>query len=95
MRTSKNWTARKDSAKPRGEEDVRREQTREEEYLMICSRLEVVGDPYDTMNLADKKIHAISLYYQLVKVSYNFSFIQIESKYILGSFGEWWSVIWL
>jgi hypothetical protein len=65
---NKNWTGRKPGTNERGSEDKRRELARKEEYEMACSNLEYVGDPYDSMDLGDKKIHGISLYYQLIKV---------------------------
>ena len=41
---------------------------REEEYTETCDILEYVGDPYDNMDLREKKTHGISLYFQIIKV---------------------------
>ena len=36
--------------------------------METCDNLEYVGDPYDNMDLGEKKTHGISLYFQIIKV---------------------------
>jgi hypothetical protein len=62
------WAQRKTGTHKRGKEDDKREKTREDEYQEICDNLAYLGDPYDDMDLEQKKVHGISLFYQLMKV---------------------------
>ena len=55
--------------KPLGEvEEGRRTERREEELCDILSRLELLGDPFDSMDIDEKKRHALFLFYDKIKV---------------------------
>ena len=62
------WDRRRTGTHGRGIEEERRRNEREEEYLDICTRLEYLGDPYENMDMTEKKVHGITYYYQLIKV---------------------------
>ena len=49
-------------------EEEKRIEKREEEYSDVLSRLDILGDPYDDMNIDEKKRHALFLYYDSIKV---------------------------
>ena len=69
-RHAMKWARRKSGTNMRGKEDDKREKAREDEYLEICENLAYLGDPYDEMDLEQKKVHGISLFYQLMKVCF-------------------------
>ena len=51
-----------------GQREKERAETRETEYEEITDHLDYLGDPYDQMDLLTKKHHALSMYYQILKV---------------------------
>ena len=53
------WAQRKTGTHKRGKEDDKREKTREDEYQEICDNLAYLGDPYDDMDLEQKKVDCI------------------------------------
>ena len=61
------WDRRGTGTHDRGKEEENRQAAREEEYLDICTRLEYLGDPYENMNISEKKVHGITYFYQLIK----------------------------
>ena len=57
-------------SKPLGAiEEQKRVEKREAELSDILSSLTVLGDPYEEMDLNEKKRHALFLYYDKLKVS--------------------------
>lgn len=56
-------------SKPIGavEEQIRVER-REKEYADTLSRLSMLGDPFDDMNIEEKKRHALFLFYDKIRV---------------------------
>ena len=63
-----NHYKRKAGTHYRGKEDEKRKTEWKEEYNLVCENLANIGDPFDNMSLEDKKVHGISLFYQLMKV---------------------------
>ena len=51
-------------------EEVRKE-ARALEYESIVENLDYLGDPYDKMDIDTKKEHALSMYYEVLKVNWN------------------------
>ena len=41
---------------------------RETEFSDVLSRLDFLGDPFDEMNIDEKKKHALHHYYECIKV---------------------------
>ena len=68
------WRKVRAGTKPFGNnEEQRRVDRRENEFSEVLSRLEVLGDPFNDMNIEDKKRHALFLFYDRIKVfSLNF-----------------------
>ena len=48
--------------------EEKRVEKREKEYSDVLSRLDQLGDPFDHMNIDEKKKHALFLYYDKIKV---------------------------
>jgi hypothetical protein len=51
-------------------EEEKRVVRREEEYSDVLSRLDTLGDPFDDMNIEEKKRHALFLFYDKIKVMF-------------------------
>ena len=60
-----------------GIRENQRQENRNKEYKQISRNLDVLGNPYDQMDINTKKMHALSMYYEKVKVNYK----QIQTKY--------------
>ena len=52
-----------------GERERVRVETRAEEIQQVTDNLDYLGDPMDQMDLLTKKHHALSMYYQILKVN--------------------------
>ena len=52
-----------------GDRERIREDVRESEFKNVLENLDQLGEVYDQMDLETKKKHALSMYYQLLKVS--------------------------
>ena len=64
-----NWRRGKAGTKPLGEiEEGKRTERREQELSDVLSRLELLGDPFDNMDMDEKKRHALFLFYDKIKV---------------------------
>ena len=50
---------------------MERVEKREKEYSDVLSSLDFLGDPFDNMNIDEKKKHALFLYYDRIKVCMN------------------------
>lgn len=68
IKRKKNLKSEKHAGKSRGQADRKREDKRNESYRNAESCLKQLGDPVDSMNINEKKIHTLSTYYQKVKV---------------------------
>ena len=51
-----------------GEREKNREEIRDSEFQRAVEHLDFLGDPFDQMDLHTKRQHALSLYYQIIKV---------------------------
>ena len=51
-----------------GSREEERENNRDKEFKHIAKNLDVIGNPYDQMDIETKKVHALSMYYDKVKV---------------------------
>ena len=58
----------KAGSRPMGDSEVQREKLRDEEFHQIVKNLDDLGNPYDQMDINTKKLHALSMYYEKVKV---------------------------
>ena len=58
----------KSGARPMGDREAQREKRRDEEFDHIVKNLDSLGNPYDQMDINTKKLHALSMYYEKVKV---------------------------
>ena len=75
-RTGKGWGKVKPGSRPVGRvEEQTRVDKREEEYSDVLSRLDDLGDPYNDMNIDEKKRHALVHFYERLKV---FLFLKIS-----------------
>ena len=65
----RKWRQGKSETKPKGETyESTNAERKAEQYMETLNKLEIIGDPFDSMNLDTKKKHAISCYYSLLKV---------------------------
>ena len=66
---NKGWRTSKPGPKPIGErEEAQRVERRELEHSNILSSMEFLGNPFDEMNIDEKKKHALYMYYDMIKV---------------------------
>ena len=69
QRKNNHFRRSKPGKNNRGLEDKKREADHVADYEMVCSYLENIGDPYDDMNLEEKKRLAIYHFYRILKVA--------------------------
>ena len=63
------WRQGKAGSKPFGnKEEQRRVDMKENEFAEVLSRLDVLGDPFNDMNIEEKKRHGLFLFYDKIKV---------------------------
>ena len=67
----RGWRHHKRGTRPHASnEDLIRNEKREEELKSVMSKLESIGDPFDDMNIEEKKKHALYQYYTIIRVSF-------------------------
>ena len=66
---NKGWRTSKPGPRPIGErEEAQRVERRELEHSNILSSMEYLGNPFDEMNIDEKKKHTLYMYYDMIKV---------------------------
>ena len=66
------WRRGKTGSKTIGDTEKRRNKKRQEELENIKLKLELLGDPFDEMNIDEKKKHALYWFFSFVKVCLQF-----------------------
>ena len=65
----KKWRKGRDRTNPSGEiREKEAEEKNENNYSEILNKLEIIGDPYDQMNMKTKKTHTLHHFYDYIKV---------------------------
>ena len=68
-RPGKGWRPEKPGTKVVGEKkEVEQVERREKEHSDVLSRMDFLGNPFDEMNIDEKKKHALYLFYDIIKV---------------------------
>ena len=71
-RSGQGWRPEKPGSRPSGDTaEGERVRKWEEELSDVESRLDSIGDPWDAMNIDEKKKFALHLYYSEIKVRHS------------------------
>ena len=65
----KKWRQGKDRTNPLGDrKETEMKDKKDQQYADILKKIDIIGDPYDMMNMKDKKSHALASFYDYMKV---------------------------
>ena len=64
----RKWKKGKKGTRDMGKREEVRKESRASEYLQVEDNMDFLGNPFDMMDINTKKHHALSFYYQFLKV---------------------------
>ena len=65
----KKWRKGKDRTNPLGDrKETEMKDKKDNQYADILKKINIIGDPYDDMNMKTKKTHAFASFYDFMKV---------------------------
>ena len=77
----KRWRKGKDKTNPKGAKRMADFEKRKEDlYIDIVNKLQLIGDPYDQMDMKVKKIHALHHVYKQMEVNTYFELLPLPSQ---------------
>ena len=64
----RKWKKGKKGTRDMGKREEERKEIREAEFMKVEENMDFLGNPYDMMDINTKKHHALSFYYEILKV---------------------------